>query len=397
LLFLAAGAAAVVAFGTRPELAAWPYGVELILLSRRVQWPMLIGSIVLCLSLVGLIVAGRRRAWWLIGLAPVLALCVYRFSTSPANDFMVLENPPFVPAGQVDFLGDDDFVVGLVFEGKAYAYPFASLYAAPVIQQQDHDRRMLLMWSAFANRAQAWTLSGRGGGELRARDLEIISMPANALLLYNTRRGQFINGLTGLTGDGQKPAGLGEPIQAHKMRWRQWRGMHEQTMVLRPVPTAVEVLPPGPILPYYPVRNSVEAWGLTDEERVTIIMTDPPLAVLSDSIDHRPLNLRSGGVPLLVFRDAMTGQVRALDRRVEEDLSPQFRLNTDVRRGAAVFVDGDTNTGWSGEGVAVDGERSRRGRRLKAIVVDDDVYWGAVRFWYPQIQLHRPDTAVASN
>src|SRR5690606_2360284 len=131
--------------------------------------------------------------------------------------------------------------------------PLALLYTRPVIVQQDHDQRMMLMWSAFANRARAVRIDR----ELRARDLEIVSMPANALLLYNRRVGQFINGLTVQTRKGERPTGVGEPIETRKLRWEQWRTLHPQTRVLRP-PTPDRLDHPGsPVLPYYDLPRHI--------------------------------------------------------------------------------------------------------------------------------------------
>ena len=47
----------------------------------------------------------------------------------------------------------------------------------------------------------------------------------NALLLYNGRDGEFINGVTGLTTRGEKPAGFHNESPTRKMTWGQWKGM----------------------------------------------------------------------------------------------------------------------------------------------------------------------------
>ena len=80
LLFFAIVSAAVVAYGTNPDLARFgETGVQAIMLCRRMQWPMVTLSVVLCVIVIALVIAGKRRAWWLIDLAPVLALFLHRF------------------------------------------------------------------------------------------------------------------------------------------------------------------------------------------------------------------------------------------------------------------------------------------------------------------------------
>ena len=53
----------------------------IITLARRLQWPLIVLSMMACLGLIGLVITAKRRAWWLIGLAPVLALFAHRFAT----------------------------------------------------------------------------------------------------------------------------------------------------------------------------------------------------------------------------------------------------------------------------------------------------------------------------
>src|SRR3954452_401498 len=204
LTTLATILAAVVAYGTHPVWAQYPHGLGLILFSRQVQWPALFLSLAAALAVVALVIAGKRRAWWLIGLAPVMALFGHRFATDPTAGMASIEDPQFVPAAQASFVNDADYVVGLTFGDKAYAYPYAALYSTPAVVHAQHDKRILVMWSAPANRAVATTISRA----IRARFLDVVSTPANALLLYDTSRGQFINGLTAMTPAGEKPVGF---------------------------------------------------------------------------------------------------------------------------------------------------------------------------------------------
>src|SRR5689334_11792725 len=98
------------AYGTHPDWAQFEYGLPVIMLARRLQWPLVALSLILCIALIALVIAGKRRAWWLIGLAPVLALFMHRFTKGPAVQFAVLDEPAFVAAAQASFVGDEDYV-----------------------------------------------------------------------------------------------------------------------------------------------------------------------------------------------------------------------------------------------------------------------------------------------
>ncbi len=378
--------AALVAFGTHPNWADTDAGLQMIYYSRRLQWPLVVTCLGCCIGLIGLVVSGKRRTWWLIALAPILAMFVHRFSARSFNAFGIIENPLFLTSSQADWISDDEYVVGLRFHGDDYAYPYRLLYTRPVILQADHDKRMILLWSPFANCARAVHIAR----DLKARDLEIVSMPANALLLYNRRLGEFINGLTlGTRADG-RAIGLGADIETHKLTWKRWRFLHPDTRVMAPLADMRLDNPASPVLPYYDLPPHPESL-LPPQTQVALVMTDPPIAVPMDRIANDPLNFSAGQIPILLLRDRNTGELRAYDRRVESDLIPRFKLNTDPRRKEVALIDTDTRIGWSADGKVIDGDPARKGFQLTQIPVEPDLYWAVMKYWIPNLLLHQTD------
>ncbi len=388
VIFWAVVAAGVVAYGGHPSLVLLPHGLGMMLIARRILWPLVVLSILLCLVLVVMVISGRRRVYWLLGLAPVLALFVHKFHSDPMNAFGCIENPltesaPF----QVGVPADTDYVVGVKLGDQAFAYPFYALYRRPVVIQANHEKRMAVMWSAFANHASACMIDR----DMKARDLEIVSFPANALLVYNARLGEFINGLTmlrqGVGGGGGKVTGFGAPLPVMKTTWKVWKTLNPETKVM--VSEDVGVNDPHlPVLPVYRVPAAKEDEEIAAETRIAFVSTQPPLAVLSDAIPARPLNVVVGGTPVLLWRDPSSGVLKGFDRRVEGDLVPQFKANLDASRAGVVFVDMDSLSGWSAGGVAVDGDPKFKGKKLASVTVEDDVYWGVMKYWYPSLKLH---------
>jgi hypothetical protein len=379
LLTSATFAAAVVAYGTHPGWAQLGFGMGIIVVSRHLQWPLVAVSIVLCLVLIGLVVSGRRRAWWLIGLGPVLALFVHRFHTDPLRGYAIIEEPTFAGAGEVGFLEDADYVVGLTFNNVAYAYPYVALYRAPVVFQSDHDQRMMLVWSAFANRAVAFHVTR----ELRARDVEIVSFPADALLLYHRRYGQFINGVTGRRHNGKAIDGVVSAIETRKVTWKDWRANHPETRVLTlPGVELKDQLPNRPLLPFFPkprIEGELEAnaW-------ITMVGVEEPVAL--QTAERGVFEAYVDGAPAVIFRDPATGRVRAFDRRVN-DLSPGFMLYQDPKRRERVLVDTDTETRWSLAGVALEGPLAKTPKKLSPLPVDELLFYGVMKVWYPKLEV----------
>ncbi len=376
-------AASVVAYGAHPFWAQYPHGIAFILFTRRLQWPLLAVVVVFCLLLLALIISGRRRAWWLIGLSPVLALLLHRFALDPDHTFLVNSQPIFVGADQASFVADDDWVVGLENDGNTTAYPFAALYSSPLVVQADQFSPMLLMWSPFANRALAVGIDR----SIKARELEIVSMPANTLIVYNMRVGQFINGITGRTMNGQKPEGFTGVISTTKTTWKQWRALHPQSRVLVPLETGANgVAPNGPVLPYFPMPKAVA----TEEQvnTVALVCTTRPCAVLDRKIGLTPVNVSSPPDAILLFRDSATGQVNAFDRQLQGDLFPLFRAHASQRQPSAAMIDTDSNSSWTTGGLALDGPL--KGQRLHPLNVDDGVYLSVLRVWYPDLPILSP-------
>src|SRR4051794_18555150 len=112
---------------------------------------------------------------------------------------------------------------------------------------------------------------------------------------------------------------------------------------------------PGPHAPI-PVDGAIA----DIRQRVVLLATTRPAAVAIDRITKEPSNVTIGETPVLIFRDAAMGQVKAFDRRIEADLMPKFESNHDAKRKGVAFVDADTHAGWNLAGIAVDGDKAMR-------------------------------------
>jgi hypothetical protein len=374
VLLLAASAAAMVAFGVQPVWAEFHHGLGLIVWSRRLEWPLVALALILCLAMFAMVISGKRRAWWLIGLAPVLALLAHRFALDPQSDFFVNDQPVFISADQASFIADEDWVVGIVDGDQATAYPFAALYGAPLVLQTQQESPLLVMWSPFANRALAIHVDR----SIKGRDLEIVSMPANSLLVYNSRLGEFICGITGQTLKGQTPSGFGQPIPTMKTTWKRWVALHPQTQVLLP-PIAGKDAPTTPILPAYPLPS------LQDDPNhgamVALLATTRPVAVLQGDLARGPANYTDPS--LVAVTDPATGITRAFIRQLDTDLFPRFTTDRHRKHAPAIMTDDASGSFWTADGIALFGPL--KGKKLQPVPVDDNLNYDILRVWYPDL------------
>jgi Protein of unknown function (DUF3179) len=375
LLLIATSSAGVVAYGVHPDWSQYAHGLAIIMFSRRLMWPLIAISLISCLSLLGLVISGKKRAWWLIGLAPVLALFFHRFGPGSAGPTAVVEMPPMVDANGTGVPEAGDYVVGLIFSDRPYAFPYRALYARPVISLIDYDKRMLLVWSAFANRAVAVNLTR----ELRARDLEVVSHPVNSLLIYDGRLGQFISGVTGKLVNDKDVVGFSKPIPTAKVTWSAWRARHPDTVVM--TGWNDKSYPNVPILPQFKIPVPPNPDPLT---QISLLATTQPAAVRDDALLAQPANLTIGNTRVLLIRDRF-GRLRAFDRHLREDLFLTFQPAKKSAKRDAILMDVDSQSVWTSEGMAVDGPL--KGQRLHEIEVDDRLYWGVMKYWYPKLEL----------
>jgi hypothetical protein len=229
-LLTACAAALWLAYGSDPSVALQLGGLELLTLTRRLQWVLLVAAFVPCLGLIIRVSIGRAHIVWLAGLSIVVALLFVRFSPDTKRPVRVLDTSsmPTITEAGVDLA--DEFVVGFEFQSVAYALPYRALYRTPIVQITDFDRRALVIFSPYANSVTVLDVTR----EIRATDVEYYSAPDNSTLLYNRKYGEFIVGLTGATDTGAVPTGVRGRVAARRVPLRAWRALYPESRLMLP-------------------------------------------------------------------------------------------------------------------------------------------------------------------
>lgn len=362
-----------------PRVAAQFGGLTLITLTRRVQWLLLILTLLPCLTLILLVAIGRARAWWLVGLSIVVALLFVRFDPAGKRPVRVLEAESMPTVAEANLQLDEEFVVGLEFQGVAYAFPYRSLYRTPIVQLTDFDKRLILIFSPYANSATVLEVTR----EVKAIDLEYVGAPDNSTLVYNRKYGQFIVGLTGKTVSGQTPVGVRDLLFTERLPLRLWRARHPQTRIM--VPTPLDQAALGvPLMPQYPIH--LADTSLPAETPVVLVRTNPPAALLAGHDFSRPAHAKVGESPIVFWRQ--NGALRAFFRTVDSDLFLTFTLETS-KDARPRLTDRQTQSTWTLDGRCIDGPL--KGRRLTSVPLEENVYWGVSKTWWPELQLIRAE------
>jgi hypothetical protein len=313
----------------------------------------------------------------------VLLLFYHRITTGPAAGVSSISDPVMVQASAVPDEPPDELVVGIDIDNQPMAFAYSALWRTPVVVVNFRDRRVVLFWSAFANRATAFFTTR----ELRAADLDIVSSPDNALLVCNSRLGEFINGLTGRTPADQIPTSIREPVPILKTTWQKWKALHPDTKLMT---GAVAITAPDSPQLNLPGHDP----QLKSTRRICLIAATQPIAVPSEMITNRPLNLVSGQTAILLVR--IDGIAKAFSRELPGDLVPRFAPASDVKKPAVFWTDLDTNSKWSAAGTFVDGDKQLKGVTLTPIHLEDDLYWNVMKFWYPNLHLATGEELAAA-
>jgi hypothetical protein len=397
LIFFALSAAAAVAFGTDASWAQMDQGLSIILWSRRMQWLLVGISVAGSLGLISLAIADRKRAWWMLGLAPVLLLFVHRFGSESGGNMAVVEDPTFVEIDKADFIKDEDWVVTLRVNDKAFAYPYAALYVEPAVVQAEHDKRVAIFWNARANRVTAFVASA----DFRARDLEVVSTPADSLLLYNSRFGQFICGVTGLTPERAKPTGLDTAIATGKTTYAKWKSANPAGLVMKPNPKALvadHLAPTQPITPLYAEKKpdksapaqlaATPAQPAAARRKVAIVGSTHLLGVDAATLTSKPSLVKVGDQQVVLLRGDMSSMgFRALIPKLD-DLTLHFEPKRDPKLADVRMTDRETGSLWTAAGQAVGSASPLRGKRLASLPVDEDVDYEVMKHWMPELEVY---------
>lgn len=183
-----------------------------------------------------------------------------------------LVDPPLVPADDGDWLPDDEFVFGVVIDGRAAAYPKRILEVHELVNASLGDRRFALPYCSLCGTATAWFTDDQGTPEpleLRTSGL----LQRSNKLMYDVASESLIDQFDGeaLTGPLRARGVRLTQIDVTLATWGDWKAAHPNTAIVEQGAGRGRRYVPDPLLgrddagPIFPVGAIDPRLPSTDE------------------------------------------------------------------------------------------------------------------------------------
>ena len=300
-----------------------------------------------------------------------------------------LTNPPFVPAGTVDYLSDDDRVIGLSIDGQPVAIPHNILWWHEIANFDVPGGGFAVTYCPLTGSSIVFDRAAVGGAELGVSGL----LYNNNLIMYDRNEDEALwsQMLMGAGCASSKEVALS--TFAHvEMTWAGWRTLHPDTQVISSNTGFTRNYTRYPYGSYENLNNP------------DLLFRQPPID------ERRPPKERVLGIPGEAGR-AMAfpfgkldqlGAIKAVKANFEgqevlvlwdrdKNSATAFRPRTtggqsvEITDDGSRFVDAETGSVWQLDGLAVSGGLA--GQQLEPIAEAYTAFWFAWATFHPQVNI----------
>lgn len=317
------------------------------------------------------------------GTRHLIPLDAIRSGGPPKDGIPSIDAPRFVGSESWNELGfsGDNLVIGVEVNGIRRAYPFQVLVWHEIVNDVIDGKPLLITYCPLCGTGIAFEREIEGepvqfgvSGQLYNSDL----------LMYDRKTDSFWSQITGTAVVGPLAGTVLPFYPSEIMTWDDWRQTYPDSAVLSPDTGFSRDYSVDPYSGYYADGNlwfpvsGLDA-RLPVKERVTGIEVEgaafgayPDEAV----VEHGPVNDQVGDTPVLVVADPTTGNtIRVFERRVGNQT-----LEFSMSDGGTFLLDGATQSQWSFNGQAADGELA--GNQLTEILP-------VKGFWFAWFAFHQ--------
>lgn len=309
------------------------------------------------------------------------------YSSAWADAIPSLIEPEMVHVGHpdLDYLADDDRVMGVVIDGQARAYPHNLLWHHEIVSDRQGDRWITATYCPLTG--SGLVFDPRLGSEVL--DVGVSGLLfANNLVLYDRTSGDVYGPQLAVEGSCSRFRDTAlDVLPVQEMSWGRWRVLHPSTLVVSGDTGFERDYRRSPYAGYDRIGNDSLLFEMAVDdsrplkERVLAIRDGDggvgyPFRALAELGDDGVVNDTVVGEPTAIFWEG--GDVPAavaFDARVDGETLTFEAL------GDGVWTDVETGSSWGLDGVASQGPLA--GRRLAVRTDAFVVFWFAWRHFQP--------------
>ena len=226
----------------------------------------------------------------------------------PRDGIPSIDKPVFVSTRAVDYLRDDDIVVGLVFDGKARAYPLRILIWHEIVNDTFADANVAVTYCPLCGTSMVFSRDING----KTRTFGVSGLLYQSDVLFYDREDESLWSQLGMKAVTGTQAGTAlKWLPSEHLTWAAWREEYPQGEVLSPDTGYRRNYDDSPYASYFasdqlmfpaPLRRR----ELSNKERVVGVLVDgnAKAYALKDLPSGQVVQDRVGGRPLQVLYDA---------------------------------------------------------------------------------------------
>ncbi len=365
-----------------------------IYLNRHYLW----AAGIVCFAVVlGRVLTGYTDTQWLWISLVTIGMLVFMFWSGYVPYVMTPpEDPQLLDATQADeLMKPDDYVLGLVHNGQARAYPRDYIARPHFYSDEVGGESVTVSYCILCN-------SGIGfRNELKGKplDLECITAFNNNIIYRDKNSGNFIQQLDGRVVHGPELGTQLDSLPIIITNWKEWKTLHPETkLYYAPAKSFRDKMVAGMLEMLIPVRKlslRSKPWhriqGKLDGRLPAMsfvigveINSERCAYSIEDLRRRKVINDTVGGEPIVVMYDQKRGVGAVYARKLDDTVLNFNAVESDAD---AIARDDNTGTLWNVNGIAVEGEK--QGQSLQAIPHFNNLFWFS---W----ALFKPDTRINS-
>jgi hypothetical protein len=300
-----------------------------------------------------------------------------------------LTSPKFVSPGQVGYMRADDFVLGVVINGEAKAYPHNIGWRHEIVNDRVGGHSVVVTFCPLTGTGLVFDAENDNGESLRLGVSGLLFN--NNLIMYDRRDNSTLYPQMYFTGiDGPRKGETLKLLPVVETTWSAWQKLHPDTRVVAGASSSYQVYPYG----NYRTDDNYLLFGLfpditdnfnsfstvfnTKDRVLGVRLAGESKAYPFDVMGSRQvIHDQVGGVDLAVVWDRGTRLAIPFAREVSDQIL-SFEV---VESGGFPFHirDVETNTVWNLNGLAIEGPLA--GQRLTQVPAHNSFWFAWVTFW----------------